>query len=95
MPARTQTDGSKATTLPLLLAHPPALGRSTEGVVDIVSFARGHAVAVRVLVNLIYVALLIWTTARGHWPYGLIIVPFLAYGTWRLWELLRRLRTRT
>jgi hypothetical protein len=63
--------------------------------VDIVSFARGHAVAVRILVNLIYVALLIWTTARGHWPYGLIVVPFLAYGTWRLWELLRRFRATT
>jgi fatty acid desaturase len=62
--------------------------------VDIVSFARGHAVAVRILVNLIYIALLIWTTARGHWPYGLIVLPFLAYGTWRLWVLLRRVDMR-
>ena len=62
---------------------------------DIASFARGHAVAVRILVNLIYVALLVWSITQGHWPYGLIIVPFLAYGTWRLWVLLRRVRVRT
>jgi fatty acid desaturase len=63
--------------------------------VDIASFARGHAVAVRIPVNLIYVALLVWSITQGHWPYGLIIVPFLAYGTWRLWVLLRRFRVRT
>ena len=62
---------------------------------NIASFARGHAVAVRILVNLIYVALLVWSTTQGYWPYGLIIVPFLAYGSWRLWVLLRRFRVRT
>jgi hypothetical protein len=30
-------------------------------VVDIASFARGDAVAVRILVNLIYVAILVWS----------------------------------
>ena len=42
------------------LEHPRAdgLGRK-ECVVDIASFARGDAVAVRILVNLIYVAILV------------------------------------
>jgi hypothetical protein len=59
-------------------------------VVDIASFARGHAVAVRIVVNLIYVAILVWSATHRHWPYGLVVLPFLAYGTWRLWVLLRR-----
>jgi hypothetical protein len=63
--------------------------------VDIASFARGHAVAVRILVNLIYVAILVWSATHRHWPYGLIVLPFLAYGTWRLWVLLHRIDVRT
>jgi hypothetical protein len=59
--------------------------------VDIVRLARGHAVAVRVLVNLIYVAILVWSVAIGQWA-GLIVAPFLVYGIWRLQLLLHRQR---
>jgi fatty acid desaturase len=61
---------------------------------DLVTFARRQAVAVRILVNMIYVAIVVWSIREGHWTYGLIVVPFLAYGVWRLWVLLRRGRTR-
>jgi hypothetical protein len=57
---------------------------------DLATFARRQAVAVRILVNLIYVAIVVWFISEGHWAYGLIVVPFLAYGLWRLWVLLRR-----
>jgi hypothetical protein len=60
---------------------------------DLVTFARRQAVAVRILVNMIYVAIVVWSIREGQ-PYGLIVVPFLAYGVWRLWVLLRRGRTR-
>jgi hypothetical protein len=63
-------------------------------VMDMARFARGHAVTVRILVNLVYVAILVWSATRGHWLYGLIVVPFLAYGTWRLGVLLHRYRVR-
>jgi fatty acid desaturase len=62
---------------------------------DLATFARRQAVAVRILVNLIHVAIVVWSIGEGHWPYGLIVVPFLAYGVWRLWVLLRRERRRT
>jgi fatty acid desaturase len=50
-----------------------------------------NAVAVRALVNLVYVAALVWAAAKGQWA-GLIVVPFLAYGLWRLQVLLHRQR---
>ena len=56
---------------------------------DLATFARRQAVAVRILVNMLYVAIVVWSISVGHWPYGLIVVPFLAYGVWRLWVLLR------
>jgi fatty acid desaturase len=62
--------------------------------VDVARFARGHAVAVRILVNLAYLAILVWSAAKGRWLYGLIVIPFLAYGTWRLWAMLHRDRAR-
>jgi fatty acid desaturase len=56
---------------------------------DLTTLARRHAVAVRVLINTVYVAILVWTLSSGQ-TYGLIVVPFLAYGMWRLLVLLRR-----
>jgi fatty acid desaturase len=68
-----------------------AASRSTlEYAMDLRTLARRHAVAVRILVNTIYVAIIVWSISRGHWTYGLIVVPFLAYGIWRLLVLLRR-----
>ena len=51
--------------------------------------ARRRALAVRILVNTVYVAILVWSLSSGQ-PYGLVVVPFLAYGIWRLLVLLRR-----
>jgi hypothetical protein len=62
---------------------------------DIARFARGQAVAVRILVNLVYVAILVGSAIRGHWLYGLVVIPFLALGIWRLGALLSRYRTGT
>jgi fatty acid desaturase len=56
---------------------------------DRTPLARRNAVAVRILINAVYVAILVWSLSRGQ-PYGLIVVPFLAYGIWRLLVLLRR-----
>jgi hypothetical protein len=63
-----------------------------ESVMGTARLARRYAVAVRILVNLVYVAILVGSAARGHWLYGLIVVPFLVYGTWRLRVLLHRAR---
>ena len=51
--------------------------------------------AVRILVNLVYVAILIGSTIQGHWLFGLAVIPFLAFGAWRLGVLLNRYRTGT
>jgi hypothetical protein len=60
---------------------------------DLTTLARRQAVAIRILVNTVYIAILVWSLSRGQ-TYGLIIVPFLAYGIWRLLVLLRRRQPR-
>jgi hypothetical protein len=61
---------------------------------DLTTLARRHAVAVRILVNAVYVAILVWSLSRGQ-TFGLIVVPFLAYGIWRPFVLVRRRQART
>jgi hypothetical protein len=56
---------------------------------DLVSLARRNPVAVRVLINAVYVVILVWSISIGQ-TFGLIVVPFLVYGMWRLLVLLRR-----
>jgi fatty acid desaturase len=56
---------------------------------DLIPLARRHAVAVRILINTVYVAIIVWSISMGQ-TFGLIVVPFLVYGVWRLLVLLRR-----
>ena len=56
---------------------------------DLIPLARRHAVAVRILINTVYVVIIVWSISQGQ-TYGLVVVPFLGYGIWRLLVLLRR-----